>query len=51
MTLSISHIMLIMLVTGIGFPTLITSRVSELFTVLWAIGVYIINSENRKILK
>lgn len=49
MTLAISHIFFLMLIGGVGLPTLITTRISELFAVLWAIGIYIIHTESRKV--
>lgn len=44
-SIAISHIFVLMLISGIGYPSIMTARVSELFAVWWAIGIYILYSK------
>jgi len=48
-SLAISNIFILMLIAGIGIPSITTARISELFAVWWAIGFYIIHFNKRNL--
>ena len=47
--LAISHIIVLFLLSGIGSVSIFISRISELFAVFWAIGLFIIYSQKEVI--